>query len=223
MDHQIAPSESDPTAQLGRRVGAVLIDWAFWVVLGTLGVGAANLIGSTAAVPLMLAPWAAWIWVHVWMQGTQGWTLGKKILDLRVVDRDTFEPPGKLRALIREVCWLVDALPAFGLLALAVAVTSPGHRRLGDMAAKTLVVRSDCLGAPVPVPGLTSAVPAPAVHAMSAHPSVDVQAPSQTATAPSGDAPQWDAARNAWIQWDSSRSEWLQWDSAASQWGPISQ
>ena len=41
--------------------------------------------------------------------------------------------------------------------------------------------------------------------------------------AASGDAPQWDAARNTYIQYDRAQSAWMQWDAASSTWVPISQ
>ena len=50
-------------------------------------------------------------------------------------------------------------------------------------------------------------------------------APTPTApTAPTpGDGPQWDAARNAYIQYDRAQGAWVQFDDAAQEWRPISQ
>ena len=38
---------------------------------------------------------------------------------------------------------------------------------------------------------------------------------------PAATEPQWDAARNAYIQWDAVNSRWMQYDQAASTWKPI--
>jgi hypothetical protein len=42
------------------------------------------------------------------------------------------------------------------------------------------------------------------------------------AAAPSGDGPQWDAQRNAYIQWDAAGGRWLQYDDTTKEWTPIS-
>jgi hypothetical protein len=49
----------------------------------------------------------------------------------------------------------VDGLCA-GLVGFIVALTSRGHRRVGDMAAKTFVVGGQYMGYPVAVPGMTT-------------------------------------------------------------------
>jgi hypothetical protein len=51
---------------------------------------------------------------------------------------------------------VIDGLPLVPLVGFITALTSTGHRRVGDMAAKTLVVRSKAKGSPVLVPGLTT-------------------------------------------------------------------
>jgi hypothetical protein len=46
-------------------------------------------------------------------------------------------------------------------------------------------------------------------------------APVATAPEPSATEPQWDAARNAYIQWDGVNSRWMQYDQTAGAWKPI--
>ena len=36
------------------------------------------------------------------------------------------------------------------------------------------------------------------------------------------DGPQWDQARNAYIQWDPELSEWMEWSESGGRWIPIS-
>jgi uncharacterized RDD family membrane protein YckC len=65
-----------------------------------------------------------------------GWSIGKKIADLRVVMADGAKPTAKA-LLIRNLLRVVDlALP----LAMLLVLVSPLHQRVGDMAAETIVV-----------------------------------------------------------------------------------
>ena len=88
------------------------------------------------------------------LQGLKGLTPGKALLGLRTV-REDGRAPGIGKALVRWLLLVVDALPyCVPILGFIVALTSTGHRRVGDMAAKTFVVAKDAAGRPVVVPGL---------------------------------------------------------------------
>ncbi len=90
------------------------------------------------------------------LQGLTGRTPGKLITGLRTVGEDG-RPPGLGRAALRWLVLIVDGFPYLApLVGFVLALTTPGHRRLGDMAAKTFVIASDRAGAPVPVPGVTA-------------------------------------------------------------------
>lgn len=75
-----------------------------------------------------------WLWA--------GRTLGKRLCGIVVIDaaglRITF-PQAALRNLLR----LADLLPGFHLLGACIALDDPHGRRLGDLAARTVVVRDD--------------------------------------------------------------------------------
>jgi uncharacterized RDD family membrane protein YckC len=73
---------------------------------------------------------------------TNGQTLGKRALRIRVVRRDGARI-GIGAALLRNVLLLVDALPAAYLLGLFVLMSTRDFRRLGDLAAGTVVVYAD--------------------------------------------------------------------------------
>jgi uncharacterized RDD family membrane protein YckC len=73
---------------------------------------------------------------RVLMQGLTGRSLGKRLFGLRVVrDNDESRSPGVGRAAIR---FLLELL---GWVDLIVVLASKRHRRMGDMAMKTVVVR----------------------------------------------------------------------------------
>ncbi len=160
--------------------------------------------GGFSAVSL--APLAFSLLLFVVIQGLTGRTLGKLLLGLRTVQGDG-SIVGIPRALLRWVLLVIDSLPCLGLLGLITAASTHGHRRVGDMAAKTFVVRSSAAGAPIVVSGLAPSVAAP------------VTAPPPISAGPGG--PQWDPARNTYIQWDPAQSRWYQWDEATQAWTMI--
>ena len=74
------------------------------------------------------------------LEGTQGATLGKMLLGLRVV-KVNGSPIGLLEALIRNVLRAIDALPIGYLLGGLLALSSPLKQRLGDRLAQTVVIK----------------------------------------------------------------------------------
>jgi uncharacterized RDD family membrane protein YckC len=73
---------------------------------------------------------------------TGGRSLGKRVVGLRVV-RDGGLPLGVRESLVRNLLRTVDALPANYLVGLAAMLLSPEGKRLGDVAAGTVVIRLD--------------------------------------------------------------------------------
>jgi uncharacterized RDD family membrane protein YckC len=186
------------------------------------------------------------------LQGLVGASVGKLIVGLRVV-RENGKRAGIGWCTLRWILLIVDSI-CCAIIGLITAFSSKGHRRVGDMAAGTLVVRRSAMGQTVSVPGYNSGYgsanyggqpgyggppgygaggqagygqngptgwspPPTAAPGAWGSPS----APPAAASAPSGDGPTWDQARNAYIQYDRDRSEWMQWNDATKAWGPISQ
>jgi hypothetical protein len=198
----------------------------------------AYFLGSSDSRTLSLLSLAWFIAIFVILQGVAGVTPGKAIAGVRVV-REDGSPPGMGRALVRSLMWIIDAQPCgLPLVGFITALSSKGHRRVGDMAAKTFVVPRESVGHPVAVdlgpappaygqpwtPGPTyptsypSAPPPAAAQPPVAAPPPIVQQP---AAAPPASAAQWDAARGTYILWEPARQAWLQWDAASSSWVPI--
>jgi hypothetical protein len=119
-------------------------------------VDAGDRVYFSEGVPV--APWVLGlglaILINVLIQAFKGWTPGKLLFGIRTVAEDG-RVPGVGRAIIRWLLLLVDDLCA-GLVGLIVALTSKGHRRVGDMAAKTFVVGKEYMGSPILVPGMTT-------------------------------------------------------------------
>ena len=160
--------------------------------------------GEPSAAPFFTL-WPAALVMFVLLQGLTGWTIGKLVTGIRVVREDGGRP-GLGRALQRWVLWLVDGLPFVvpGLVAFITGLTTVGHRRVGDMVAKTFVVRAGAEGRPVLVPGITA-------------PPTGGYIPPPPSAVP---GPQWDEARGTYIQWDPEGRAWMQWDDEAKEWTP---
>ena len=92
------------------------------------------------------------------LQGLTGKTVGKLTTGIRTV-REDGQVPGIGKALIRWLLLIVDDFPYFipMLVGFVCALSSAGHRRVGDMGAKTFVVVKAAAGQPIAVPGLTAA------------------------------------------------------------------
>jgi uncharacterized RDD family membrane protein YckC len=86
--------------------------------------------------------------VIVLPQAIAGATAGKTAMGIRVVRRDG-SPPGVVRSTIRVIAWIVDGIALILPVALWSAIVTPGHRRVGDLAAGTFVVRRHAMGRPV--------------------------------------------------------------------------
>ena len=72
------------------------------------------------------------------MEAYVGWTVGKRILGMRVVD-GTGNKIGLLKSIIRNLLRLVDGLPTLNILGIILIACSPRGQRFGDRVAKTFV------------------------------------------------------------------------------------
>lgn len=133
----------------GRRVVATLVDGLlFGLAYGALAVTAGAVVRTgpfSWRADLPVAATVAYVvfvfGYYVIMEGFLGQTVGKLVCGIRVVDEASGEVPGPRKATVRTVLRLVDGLVDY-LVAYVVVLRSARRRRLGDMAAGTLVVRT---------------------------------------------------------------------------------
>ena len=249
----------DPTAVMGRRLVAGIIDY-FLLPFGLAAV-AMLLFGGFEEVPFCSSSdsncfyvtsngstdyyqidgigifygvgFLVWLLNLVLLQSATGASLGKLALGLRTVD-ETGATAGFGKVLVRQLLWIVDGIGCVvPLVGPITGLASKGHRRVGDMAAKTNVVASASVGTPPMagvVPGgyaVPATPPAPggawggATAPAPGAPPAPGGAPSAPA-APAAGEPQWDAARNTYVQWDAAGQRWMAYDQAAGEWRPIS-
>jgi uncharacterized RDD family membrane protein YckC len=280
--------------------------------------GATVWVGEPGDVGIVFLLWGLFVLLNTLLiPGFTGWSIGKLIMGLRVVKQDTFELAGMGPNLGRGLLWIADSFPFFVPLAgFVLGLATPGHRRIGDMVAKTFVIDRTLVGRPTavrgvggapaqpavampfpPPPGMPIAPPAtisapppstppppptgqlpvsspppfaaptgspvvasptpepptPTTSAPTAPPPVSstpptfppppiepeaVDQPPPPATPPPPpapepepgpeqrrpgiDGPQWDEARDTYIQWDPELTEWMEWNEAGGRWVPIS-
>ena len=204
-----SPSLSNPTAVVGRRIGAFLIDgligvtFIFVFALATftntelgdsftaelqcevinefsndlcIQAGTTVYVGTENEVAIITLIWLAWVLISTMiLPGITGWSPGKLVTGIRVVKADTFEKAGLGANILRGVLWVVDAFPYVAPIVGGALLASKDHRRVGDRAANTLVVRADSVGRP-PVQAPSAVVASPTGAVM----------PSTTPPPPSG-------------------------------------
>ena len=74
------------------------------------------------------------------MEAYIGWTVGKRILGMRVVDV-AGNKIGLSKSIVRNLLRLIDGLPACNILGIVLIITSPRGQRLGDRISRTYVVK----------------------------------------------------------------------------------
>ena len=138
------------TQVTGRRVVATLIDGlvfgvAYWLL--ALAFGDVRTEGEAANWVANLPVWASvayglFVFAYfVLLEGYLGQTLGKLATGIKVVSEATGTIPGIAPAAVRTVLRLIDGLFCYAV-AFVTVLASAKRQRLGDMAARTLVVRT---------------------------------------------------------------------------------
>jgi uncharacterized RDD family membrane protein YckC len=117
-----------------QRVGAYLIDVAPIIVL--------DLVLGRISVLLGLLVWLAgiaWTAYNRWYQaGTTGQSLGKKVLNLRLVSEETGQPIGTLMAFVRDICHIIDS--AICLVGYLFPLWDSKRQTIADKIVKTVVI-----------------------------------------------------------------------------------
>lgn len=73
--------------------------------------------GAVIGFPVMILGYAGVIafavWNQIFRQGRTGWSIGKQVLQIRLVDEHTGQPIGAGLAFARQLCHLLDALACY--------------------------------------------------------------------------------------------------------------
>ena len=146
-----------PLADLGSRIVAGIVDYViigiitaiialllFMPVRVATGPGMMNgsRIGfGVLGVGILGVMWLLWLIYFTYFEGTSGQTIGKKLAHIKVVKEDG--PKCDFgSALVRNLLRIVDHLPFLYILGMILIATIGKRQRLGDMLAKTIVVKA---------------------------------------------------------------------------------
>jgi uncharacterized RDD family membrane protein YckC len=145
MPGQATPPGGAP-AGLGKRilggiVDTVLLGIVYFVLVKTMG--DSNTSGSNVSFSLNGLPAVLFfvisIGYYVVLEGTGGKTVGKMLASTRVVRYDGAGAISWGQALGRNLLRVIDGF-CCGLIGLIIIAVNKDNQRLGDMAAKTLVI-----------------------------------------------------------------------------------
>jgi len=142
-----------PVAGAGARAYAFLIDWVIRLILALAWYSVATVIYngdlSLAPPPETDARWfaavaapalAIYFLYHLVLETVmRGRTPGKRMAGVSIISRDG-SAPGVGALLTRNVFRLIDSLPLFYGIGLIAVMMTHEHRRIGDLAAGTLLV-----------------------------------------------------------------------------------
>jgi uncharacterized RDD family membrane protein YckC len=103
-----------PRASFGRRLVAALVDAVVvtvgFVVLFGIGAAISEALGFVLLVVVIVGVFAYYIYLE---GGPTGQTVGKRLLDIRVVDQNTGGPIGYGRGAIRLIARYLSQLPCY--------------------------------------------------------------------------------------------------------------
>ncbi|MUW15815.1 RDD family protein [Halorubrum sp. CBA1125] len=139
--------EKHPKPQLGtngnviwHRVGAFFIDSILMGLIWVPVMLAGAALGEIGFLVFTLAGLVATVVYGFLLEGLYGYTPGKYLLGLVVI-----KPDGSNctigASILRNLLWIVDALPTFNLIAMVSILLTDDNQRVGDLVADTVVVK----------------------------------------------------------------------------------
>jgi uncharacterized RDD family membrane protein YckC len=124
---------ASPYASWIQRVGAYLIDVAPIIILEII------FVRIFVIYLIVLLASIAWTAYNRWYQaGTTGQSLGKKVLNLRLVSEETGQPIGTLMAFVRDICHIIDS--AICLVGYLFPLWDAKRQTIADKIVKTVVI-----------------------------------------------------------------------------------
>lgn len=140
MEKHPQPQRGTHGDVIWHRVGALLIDsllmgfiWGPIVLAGAVLDGIGFLVLASVAL-------AATLVYGFLLEGLYGYTPGKYLLGLVVIKSDGSNCSIGA-SILRNLLWLVDALPTFNLIAILSILITDNNQRVGDLVADTVVVK----------------------------------------------------------------------------------
>jgi len=146
-----------PLGDLGSRIVAGIVDYIIiGIVTGILSIfliapGAMTgpgTMGTFEAAGWMSGLWGIigvmwllWLVYFTYFEGTSGQTIGKKFTHIKVI-KENGSKCDFGSALVRNILRIIDHLPFLYILGIILIAATEKKQRLGDMLAKTIVVKA---------------------------------------------------------------------------------
>ena len=164
----IAPTPSGwmppfPLSDIGARIVAGLVDY---IIIGIIGVvlffvafapffavrSSMWTTGGPMSVPFPMWGWGwfgglflleflLWLIYFTYFEGSSGQTIGKRLMHIKVV-KENGAKCDYGSALVRNLLRIIDHLPTLYILGIILIAVTDKKQRLGDMLAKTIVVKA---------------------------------------------------------------------------------
>ena len=145
-----------PLADLGSRIVAGIIDY---IIIGVVAIVLAILLLVPTVITeafmmsrfrlglfrgmfgIVVIMWFLWLAYFTYFEGTSGQTIGKRVSKIKVM-KENGSRCDLSSALVRNILRIVDHLPFLYLLGIILIAATEKKQRLGDMLAKTIVVKA---------------------------------------------------------------------------------
>jgi uncharacterized RDD family membrane protein YckC len=124
-------------ADTGKRVIAYIIDAVIVGIVVAIIIGITEVLDFPEWLQAILSIVLAYGY-FIYMEGTTGQTLGKRALNIRVINEDGTSISMGTSA-IRNILRIVDMF-FFGLVGLILIIVTQKKQRVGDLAARTVVI-----------------------------------------------------------------------------------
>ncbi|MFH0818957.1 MAG: RDD family protein [Patescibacteria group bacterium] len=138
-------TKQEMNCSISKRIIAYLID-IFIILLFIIGLSltlipiaefSSDLFSILFPLYILIISICAGVYLFI-KDGFNGQSIGKKIMNIQVVDIITKQPISYGKSALRMLI-----LRMFGIVELIIAIIQPNHRRLGDYIAKTIVINKD--------------------------------------------------------------------------------
>jgi len=136
-----------PTPKLGtsgdviwHRVLAYVIDSVLMGLIWGMVILAGTALDDAGSLLLVFVGMVAMLVYGFLLEGLYGYTPGKYLLGLVVVKSDGSNCTVGA-SILRNLLWIVDALPTANLVAMVLILVTDDDQRVGDLVADTVVVK----------------------------------------------------------------------------------
>ena len=146
-----------PLADLGSRIVAGIVDYIIigivagilsiflivpWAMTGPSMMGTFGAAGWMSGIwGIIGLMWLLWLVYFTYFEGTSGQTIGKKFTHIKVI-KESGSKCDYGSALVRNLLRIIDHLPFLYILGIILIAATEKKQRLGDMLAKTIVVKA---------------------------------------------------------------------------------